>query len=144
MAKVDLDLNALFAAQNANDNNSRKNFWYKADDGKYHPANGLNENMAELFGFVDTIPSGGVRATDKVIKRRRTVTYSDSSGNVKGQVEIGSPTESIYASGGTIVMPRKGKSGGLLVTVIGSQGEKSQFVDSGVAHDSGQLSGDSP
>lgn len=141
---ANIDINALFAAQDANDNNSRKNFWYLDDTGQYHSARGLNENYAEALGFFPTVGAGGVIATDRVVTRRRTISFTDVSGKVKGQLEVGRPIAPIFVEGGQLTLPRKGKAGGIVVNVVGAQGEKVRFSNPDIAKDSGQLSGDNP
>jgi len=136
---IDLDLNALFVAQSATENNGRANFWYKLDDGTYAPARGLNTNQANLFGFLQTLPSGAVITNSKVVTKFRSITFADATGKIKGTFFVGTPTEAIYTGGGTVKVPRKGKAAGVITYIIGSQGEKTRFVDKDIFIDDGQI-----
>jgi len=138
---IDLDLNALFVAQSKTENNSRANYWYKLDDGTFAPARGLNSNQATLFGFSQTVPAGGVITTSKVVTRFRTISFADVTGKIKGEFAIGKPDAQIYKEGGSVLVPRKGKADGVVVYAIGSQGEKTRYVDSGVFTNDGQNNG---
>jgi hypothetical protein len=132
-----IDLNASFASQNAEDNNSKKAMVYTSDTGALYVTQ-VTENYGELLGFDDyDTTSIASPMPDGLVMRK--VTYKDSSGKVSGSFPIGKPTEAVFATGGTITIPRKGKSAGLVVTVIGAQGEKRRILS---AADTGQQSGD--
>jgi len=138
MASV--DLNASFTTQPANDNNSRKTMIYLTDDGKALPVQ-IIENYGEKLGFADyTAPIPSELAAPNYLRfEMRKVYASDVSGKVKQSFYIGNPDEPIYVEGGTITVPRKGKTDGLVLYVTGSVGEKKTFANAG---DTGQQSGD--
>ena len=135
-----VNLNAPFASQPANDNNSRKTMIYFTDDNKALPVQ-INENYGELLGFDDyTGPISPALAAPNYLRfEMRKVYASDSTGKVKQSFYIGKPDEPIYVEGGSIVVPRKGKADGLTLFVTGSVGEKKTFPNAG---DTGQTSGD--
>lgn len=135
-----INLNAPFASQPANDNNSRKTMLYTTDDGKKIPVQ-ICENYGELLGFDDftgSIPEDDV-APNYLRFEMRKVYASDVTGKVKQSFPIGKPDQAIYVEGGTIIVPRKGKATGLTLYVTGSVGEKKTFPNAG---DTGQQSGD--
>jgi hypothetical protein len=135
-----INLNAPFASQPANDNNSKKTMLYTTDDGKKIPVQ-INENYGELLGFDDftgSIPDDQVAPNYLRFEMRR-VYASDVTGRVKQSFPIGKPDEDIYIEGGSIIVPRKGKADGLTLYVTGSVGEKKTFPNAG---DTGQRSGD--
>jgi len=135
-----VDLNAPFASQPANDNNSRKTMVYLTDDGKALPVQ-INENYGEKLGFADytgPIPSE-LAAPNYLRFEMRKIYASDSTGKVKQSFYVGNPDEAIYTEGGSIIVPRKGKANGLTLFVTGSVGEKKTFPNAG---DTGQQSGD--
>jgi len=137
---ANIDLNAPFAQQPANDNNSKKTMIYLTDDGKAIPVQ-INENYGEALGFADytgPIPSD-VAAPYYLRFKMRQIHASDSTGKVKQSFFVGSPDAAIYTEGGTVTVPRKGKANGLVLYVTGSTGEKKTFA---VGGDTGQQSGD--
>lgn len=137
MASV--DLNALFAAQAAENNNSKKDMVYETDDGTEYIVN-ITENIGKAFSFRDVVPLDvGVVPILPRGWRMRKVSFSDATGNISGQYVVGKPDASIYAEGGTITVPRKGKAAGVVVAVTGSVGERKVF---GKSFDTGQDSGD--
>jgi len=135
-----VDLNAPFASQPANDNNSKKTMVYLTDDGKAIPVQ-INENYGEKLGFADyTGPIPAELAAPHYLRfEMRKIYASDSTGKVKQSFYVGNPDEPIYVEGGTITVPRKGKANGLVLNVTGSVGEKKSFATAG---DTGQTSGD--
>jgi len=135
-----VDLNAPFVSQPANDNNSRKTMVYLTDDGKAIPVQ-INENTGEKLGFADYIGPipPEVAAPHYIRFKMRMIHASDSTGKVKQSFPVGNPEEPIYTQGGTIKVPRKGKTDGLTLYVTGSTGEKKSFANAG---DTGQQSGD--
>lgn len=140
---ANIDLNAPFAAQLANDNNSKKDYFYETDDGQLVYAGKLNENYAELLGFQSTLGVGETLTEDFKVTKFRTITYSDGQ-NINGTLRVGNPRAPIYSEGGQVTIPRKGKAAGVVCNVIGSQGEKKIFLNARIAQDGGQLSGDNP
>lgn len=139
MASV--DLNAPFAAQDASDNNSKKSMIYTTDDNKKLVVT-VNENYGELLGFLDytaPIPEAD-RAPDYLRFEMRKIHAVSADGKVRQSFAVGSPTAPIFSEGGTVTVPRKGKSAGLVLAVTGSTGERKSFA---TAADSGQSSGDS-
>ena len=137
-----IDLNAPFVSQPAGDNNSLRTFIYLTDDGKALPVR-LNENYAEALGFLSytgPIPAAD-RAPDYLRFELRKIHASSVDGKVKQSFAVGSPDADIYVEGGTLLVPRKGKTGGLTLYVTGSTGERKTFPTTG---DTGQISGDNP
>jgi hypothetical protein len=134
-----IDLNALFAAQAAENNNSKKDMIYTTDDGTEYIVN-ITENIGEAFGFDDVVSAdvGVVPILPRGWKMRK-VLYADATGNISGSYFVGKPNTLVYSEGGTITVPRKGKAGGVLVAVTGSTGEYKKF---GKSFDTGQDSGD--
>ena len=132
-----VDLNAQYSLPAADDNDSKKSMVYTSDSGQLYIVN-LSENIGEAFGFDDqTDVSTAVEMPKGFIMRK--VTFSSASGFVAGSYPCGKPTTPIYAFGGTILVPRKGKASGVTVTVTGAQGEKRRFLG---AVDTAQSSGD--
>jgi hypothetical protein len=136
---ANVDLNALFAAQAAENNNSKKDMIYTSDDGTEYIV-AITENIGKVFGFddVETADVGIVPNLPRGWKMRR-VNFADATGNISGSYVVGKPTTSVYAEGGTITVPRKGKAAGVVVAVTGSSGEYKRF---GKSFDTGQDSGD--
>lgn len=136
---ANIDLNALFAAQAAENNNSKKDMVYKTDDGTEYIVN-ITENIGEAFSFRDVVTADvGVLPQLPRGWRMRKVSFADATGKISGQYVVGTPDALIYAEGGTITVPRKGKAAGVLVAVTGSIGERKVF---GKSFDTGQDSGD--
>lgn len=136
---ANIDLNALFAAQAAENNNSKKDMIYATDDGTEYIVT-VTENIGEAFGFddVETADVGVVPQLPRGWKMRK-VNFADATGNISGSYPVGKPDTLIYSEGGTITVPRKGKAAGVLVAVTGSSGEYKRF---GKSFDTGQDSGD--
>lgn len=136
---ANVNLNALFAAQPAENNNSKKDMIYKTDDGTKYVVQ-ITENIGEAFDFDDvtTAEVGVVPNLPRGWKMRK-VRFADATGNISGEYFVGKPTTLIYAEGGTITVPRKGKADGVLCAVTGSVGEAKRF---GKSYDTGQDSGD--
>ena len=132
-----LDINAKYAAQTAEENASKKKMVYLSDTGVSYVTT-MDENIGETMGFTDFTDTLAVLEIPKSL-RMRTVSFSDSSGKVKGQYPVGTPPTPIFVEGGTITVARKGKSTGVVTTVIGAQGEKRTLLS---AADTGQQSGD--
>ena len=132
-----LDINAKYALQNAEENASKKKMVYVSDTTVSYVVT-IDENIGETMGFTDFTDSLAVLEIPKSL-RMRTVSFSDSSGKVKGQYPVGTPTTPIFVEGGTITVARKGKATGVVTTVIGAQGEKRTLLS---AADTGQQSGD--
>ena len=132
-----LDINAKYAAQTAEENASKKKMVYVSDTTVSYVVT-IDENIGETMGFTDFTDSLAVLEIPKSLKMR-TVSFSDSSGKVKGQYPVGTPTTPIFVEGGTITVARKGKATGVVTTVIGAQGEKRTLLS---AADTGQQSGD--
>ena len=132
-----LDINAKYVAQDPEDNASRKKMIYTSDTGILYVVT-IDENIGETMGFADFTNADSAREKPSSL-RMRTVSYKDSSGKVAGQLPVGTPTFPIFVEGGTITIARKGKLTGLVVTVIGAQGEKRTLLS---AADTGQQSGD--
>jgi len=135
-----VNLNAPFVSQPANDNNSRKTMIYTTDTGKWLPVE-INENYGEALGFADyagPIPEEH-QAPNYLRFKMRRIYASDASGRVKQSFPIGIPDHPLYLEGGTVIVPRKGKTEGLALFVTGSVGERKTFPNAG---DTGQRSGD--
>ncbi len=135
MASV--DLNALYAAGNAEDNASKKTMVYESDAGVLYTVL-VEEHIGEALGFADFTTSTVAAELPKGF-RMRTITFSDASGKVRGQLSVGNPLAGLYAEGGTLTVARKGKATGVVCSVTGTQGEKRRFPQ---ANDTGQQSGD--
>lgn len=132
-----VDLNAKYTAPDAWSNDSKKTMVYIADNGDEFFTT-ISENIGESFGFSDYTSGSTAQAMPNYFKMR-TISFSDASGNVKGTYPVGNPDEDIYGEGGQIIVPRKGKSAGVVCTVLGAQGEKRRFAQ---ADDTSQQSGD--
>lgn len=134
-----VDLNALFAAQAAENNNSKKDMVYTTDDGTEYIVN-VTENIGEAFGF-DDVETADVGVVPQLPRGwiMRKIRFADATGNISGEYPCGKPGTLIYAEGGTVTVPRKGKAAGVLCAVTGSIGEKKRF---GKSFDTGQDSGD--
>lgn len=134
-----IDINALFAAQPAENNNSKKDMKYTTDDGTKYIVS-ITENIGEALGFddVETADVGVVPNLPRGWKMRK-INFADATGNISGSYVVGKPTTLIYAEGGTVKVPRKGKADGVLCAVTGSSGEYKRF---GKSFDTGQDSGD--
>lgn len=134
-----VDINALYAAQDGDDNDSKKPMIYTADDGTTQYKVIITENIGEAMGFADvTTANASTPALPKGFIMRK-VTFSDSTGKISGSYPVGTPSTAIYTEGGTITVARKGKAAGVTCEVTGSQGERKQFLG---ANDTGQQSGD--
>lgn len=132
-----IDINALVVAQGVTDNASKKKMIYTSDTTtKYYVD--IDENIGESLGFEDFTDTSIVSEKPSSL-RMRTITFSDSTGKVKGQYPVGTPTTPIFVEGGTIKVPRKGSTAGLVCAVLGAQGEKRRLV---TGNDTGQDSGD--
>lgn len=136
---ANVDLNALFAAQPAENNNSKKDMKYTSDDGTAYVVS-VTENIGEAFGF-DDVATADVGIVPNLPRgwRMRKVNFADATGNISGSYVVGKPSTLIYAEGGTITVPRKSKAAGVVVAVTGSTGEYKRF---GKSFDTGQDSGD--
>lgn len=133
-----VDINALYIAQENQDNDSKKAMIYTSDSGAPYKVK-VTENIAEAMGFDDvTTANSGAEALPEGFTMRK-VTFSDGSGKVKGSYFVGTPTTPIYVEGGTITVARKGSITGVTCEVTGSQGERKRFLG---ANDTGQQSGD--
>ena len=132
-----VDINAKYALQVAEENASKKKMIYVSDTTQRYVVT-IDENIGESMGFEDFTDVSTATEVPKSLKMR-TVSFSDSSGKVKGQYPVGSPTTPIFIEGGTITVARKGKAAGVVTTVIGAQGEKRTLLS---AADTGQQSGD--
>lgn len=136
---ANVDINAAFAAQAAENNASKKDMIYFDDQDTPYVVQ-ITENIGEALGFadytgadvgnVDDIPKGFVM---------RKIRFADATGNISGEYPVGSRTAPIYVEGGTITVPRRGKAAGLLCAVTGAIGERRRFPKS---FDTGQDSGD--
>lgn len=136
---ANVDLNALFAAQAAENNNSKKDMIYTTDDGTEYIVQ-ITENIGEAFGFddVETADVGVVPQLPKGWSMRK-IRFADATGNISGEYSVGKATTLIYSEGGTVTVPRKGKAAGIVCAVTGSIGERKRF---GKSFDTGQDSGD--
>jgi len=132
-----VDINALTVAQSVSENSSKKSMIYRSDTGVDYGVV-LDENIGESMGFTDYADNSNVPMLPQGLKMR-TVSFADSSGKVKGQYSVGTPTTPIFVEGGTIKVPRKGSAAGVVCTVTGAQGEKRRMLS---AADTGQQSGD--
>jgi hypothetical protein len=132
------DLNALYAAQAANDNASRKTMIYQLDNGNLVLVE-IEENIGEIFAFEDWTGAETVFNAGELYKRfeMRKIHYTDGD-NISGSFPVGTPIFSAFTDGGTITLPRKGKAAGVTVTITGTTGEKKTFRS---PNDTGQLSG---
>ena len=136
---ANIGLNALFALQAAENNNSKKDMVYETDDGTEYIVN-ITENIGEAFDFRDVVTAdvGVVPVLPKGWKMRK-VRFADATGNISGEYPCGKPDTPIYREGGTITVPRKGHAAGVLCAVTGAIGERKKF---GKSFDTGQDSGD--
>jgi hypothetical protein len=134
-----IDINALFVAQAAEDNNSKKDMIYTSDEGTEYIVS-ITENIGEALGF-DDVESADVGVVPNLPRgwQMRKILFVDSSGNVKGSYPVGKPDAPIYFEGGTVTVARKGKATGVVCAVTGSVGERKRF---GKSFDTGQQSGD--
>jgi hypothetical protein len=136
---ANININVGFAADDADDNASKKWMVYDSDDGnKYRVF--MTETIGSFMGF-DDLTDTNVSSTLEVPKqlKMRTVHFSNANGKVKGTYPVGKSTEIVFQSGGTITVPRRGKADGVLCFVTGCTGERRRLVYTG---DTGQLSGD--
>lgn len=139
MAPANININTGFAADDANDNASKKWMIYESDDGnKYRVF--MTETIGSFMGFDDLTDANraDTLSEPKFLKMRR-VNFSDASGKVKGSYPVGKSTESVFQEGGQITVPRRGKAGGVVTYVTGAVGESRRFDYTG---DTGQQSGD--
>lgn len=132
-----LDVNALAAASDAADNDSKKSMVYVSDDGSEYIVK-ISENIGQVMGFFDYTSASTATTIPQGFKMR-TITFSDATGKIKGQYPVGNPDEPVISEGGTITVPRKAKASGVTCSIKGYQGEKKSF---GQADDTGQQSGD--
>lgn len=139
MAPANININTGFAADAANDNASKKWLVYESDDGNKYSVF-LTETIASFMGFDDLTDTNLAEVKDfpKFLEMRR-VTFSDSSGKVKGTYPVGKRTEFVFQEGGVITVPRRGKADGLACQVTGAIGENRRFKYTG---DTAQQSGD--
>lgn len=133
-----IDINALYAAQDSDNNDSKKTVVYTADDGTTQYSTSLTENIAEALGFSDFTNASTATPMPRGFAMRK-VTFADSSGRIRGSYPVGTPSTAIYVEGGTVTVARKGKATGVVCQVTGSQGERRTFAAS---NDTGQQSGD--
>jgi len=139
MAKANININTGFAADDANDNASKKWLIYESDDGNQYRVF-MTETIGAFMGF-DDLTDANQAATlsmPKYLKMRR-VNFSDASGKVKGSYPVGKVTEDAFQEGGVITVPRRGKADGLATFITGAVGETRRFDYTG---DTGQQSGD--
>lgn len=134
-----IDINALYVAQDGDDNDSKKDMVYTADDGTTQYIVTITENIGEAMGFADV--TAATPTTPRLPRGydMRKVTFKDASGKISGSYPVGTPSTPIYVEGGTITVPRKGKATGVVCQVLGSQGERKKL---GQGNDTGQQSGD--
>lgn len=139
MALAVININAGFAADDANDNASKKAMIYTSDDGNLYRLN-MTETIGAFMGF-DDLTDANFATTLSMPKSliMRHVNFSDASGKVKGSYPVGKVTEEVFQEGGTITVARRGKAEGLVTQVTGAVGEKRRFEKTG---DTGQQSGD--
>lgn len=133
-----VDINAKYAAQDAEDNDSKKAMLYTADDGTTKYKVLISENIGESMGFEDVETSTVADDLPRGYTLRK-VTFSNADAKVSGSYPVGTPSTPIYVEGGTITVARKGKATGLVCAVTGSQGEKKRFNS---PNDTGQGGGD--
>ena len=100
-----LDINAKYAAAAAETNASKKNMIYKSDSGVEYVVL-IDENIGETMGFTDYTDTSTQQAIPKGMQMR-TVSFQDSSGKVKGQYPVGTPTTPIYVEGGQLRLREK-------------------------------------
>lgn len=132
-----VDVNALVVAQAVTENASKKAMVYSSDDGSQYVVT-IDENIGEAMSFGDFTDASVTKAAPDGLKMR-TVTFSDSTGKVKGTYPVGSAGTPIFQEGGTIKVARKGSATGVVCAVTGAQGEKRRLLS---AQDTGQNSGD--
>lgn len=134
-----LDLNAAYAAGGIDDNDSRKTMVYTSDSGKEYSVE-ISEAIGEVFGFRDFVTAdiGNVSPLPKRAKMRQ-VHFTSANRKVSASYPIGKPSEPIYKEGGTVLVPRKAKAGGLVLAATGVTGEKFTLPK---AEDSGQSNND--
>lgn len=133
-----IDINALVAAADIDDNASKKWMAYTSDNGTLYAVK-IDESIGELLGFIDITSSNDGVPEKPSSLTMRVINAVAPNGKVKLRYPCGVPTEPIYSEGGTITIPRKGYTTGLVCTVTGVTGEKRRLVG---ASDSGQGSGD--
>lgn len=132
-----IDLNALYTAPEASDNDSKKTMVYIADDAKEYTVT-ISENIGQVMGFYDYTTSSTATPMPVGFKMRK-ITFANADTKVKGSYPVGNLTETVITEGGTITVPRKGKAAGVTCSITGYQGEKKRFAQ---ANDTGQSSGD--
>lgn len=139
MAPANININTGFAADDANDNASKKWLIYESDDGNQYRVF-MTETIAAFMGFDDLTDANraATLAMPKFLTMRH-VNFSDASGKVKGSYPVGKVTEEAFQEGGQITVPRRGKADGLVTQITGAVGEKRRFEYTG---DTGQQSGD--
>lgn len=134
-----IDINASYLTLAAGDNDSKKDMVYTTDSGKKKVVK-ISENMGELLGFEDYTTSTVLTDEPFVeITQERLVHASSVDGKIKQSFRVGNPTKDIFASGGFIVVARKGSVAGVTLAVTGTTGEKKRII---TAADTGQGSGD--
>lgn len=132
-----IDINALVIAQSVTESASKKTMVYTGDTEQLYSVK-IDENIGEAMGFSDYEDGSGAVDIPKGLKMR-TVTFSDSTGKVKGTYPVGTLGNAVFANGGTIKVPRKGSALGVVCAVTGAQGEKRKFA---TGQDTGQNAGD--
>jgi hypothetical protein len=139
MAVANININTGFAADDANDNASKKWLIYESDDGNQYRVF-ATETIYAFMGFDDLTDANraATLAMPKFLQMRR-VNFSYASGKVKGSYPVGKVTEDAFQEGGKITVPRRGKADGLECQITGAIGEKRRFEYTG---DTGQQSGD--
>lgn len=135
---ANVDLNAPFVAQAAEDNNSKKPMKYQSDTGAEYLVN-ITENIGEAFGFDDYVTADGNLPNLPTGWSMRKVRFVDSTGKIAGEYPCGKPTTPIFNEGGLITVPRKGKAAGVNCAVTSAIGERRRFL---TTQDTGQQSGD--
>ena len=133
-----VDINALAAAQGIDENDSKKWMGYTSDTGVVYAVK-ISENIGETMGFIDITEANETTPEKPASLTMRVVNAVSANGKVKVRYPCGSPTAPIYVEGGTIEVPRKGNSSGLICSVTGVTGEKRRIVS---YQDSGQDGGD--
>lgn len=135
-----IDINAAYGLLPAGDNDSKKDMVYTTDSGKKKIVK-ISETMGELLGFEDyTVDTVLTDEPFVEITEERIVHASSVDGKIRQSFRVGNPTKDIFASGGFIVVARKGSVAGIILAVTGTTGEKKRII---TAADTGQTSGDS-
>lgn len=129
-----VDINALTAAQDIDNNAGKKWMGYTSDIGTIYAVK-IDENIGESMGFIDITESNETTPEKPASLTMRVVNAVSANGKVKVRYPCGTPTAPIYVQGGTIEVPRKGNSSGLICSVTGVTGESRRIVS---YQDSGQ------